>query len=73
MEPRAKARGNSIVTYLNSYSYNLSLTAIHLAPLIFKNEKGEAKSGSFGTYTKRKHPNTTLALVYLATDANYRK
>ncbi len=28
MEPRAKARGNSIVTYLNSYIYNRSLTAI---------------------------------------------
>ncbi len=28
LEPRAKARGNSIVIFLNSYSYKLNLTAI---------------------------------------------
>jgi len=32
MEPRAKARGNSTVIYLNSYSYNINLTAMHSTP-----------------------------------------
>jgi len=36
IEPRAEARGNSIVTYYNSNSYNLSLTAMEAGGVINK-------------------------------------
>jgi hypothetical protein len=31
-DPRAKARGNSIIIHLNSCSYNINLTAMPLTP-----------------------------------------
>ncbi|MBN2088920.1 hypothetical protein JW964_04880 [candidate division KSB1 bacterium] len=59
MEPRAKARGSSIVTCLNSYSYKINLTA--MVPRV-------DQICHFRMFTRQKHSSTGLAGIHTFSD-----